>query len=123
MGRYAFFNTGFEYKFWFAIQPSEDILDFGGEPSFVYEGPPSHKWTPFDKKRIEKKMKEIEECFGLEKVSFDLYEKSIDGTNSLYDNLVNMKFGDARFQSKYILACLLYHQLLYKDSLTCTYEL
>jgi hypothetical protein len=30
MGRYAYFSTGIEYKFGFAVQPSEDILAFGG---------------------------------------------------------------------------------------------
>ena len=34
MGRYAFFSTGVEYKFWFAVQPSEDILKFGGTRLF-----------------------------------------------------------------------------------------
>jgi hypothetical protein len=30
MGRYAFFSTGIEYKFAFAIQDSSDIFEFGG---------------------------------------------------------------------------------------------
>jgi hypothetical protein len=30
MGRYVYFSTGIEYKFGFAVQPSEDILAFGG---------------------------------------------------------------------------------------------
>lgn len=30
MGRYAFFSTGVEYKFGFAVQESSDILAFGG---------------------------------------------------------------------------------------------
>lgn len=30
MGRYATFSTGLEYKFWFAVQESTDILEFGG---------------------------------------------------------------------------------------------
>ena len=30
MGRYVFFSTGFEYKFWFGVQSSSDILEFGG---------------------------------------------------------------------------------------------
>ena len=30
MGRYAFFNTGLEYKFKFAIQSSGDMLNFEG---------------------------------------------------------------------------------------------
>ena len=31
MGRYAFFNTEYEYKFAFGVQDSCDILLFGGE--------------------------------------------------------------------------------------------
>jgi len=30
MGRYAYFDTSFEYKFAFAAQPSSDIEEFGG---------------------------------------------------------------------------------------------
>lgn len=122
MGRYAFFNTGFEYKFWFAIQPSDDILAFGGHPNYSYEGPHAHQWTRYDKKIIELQMKEMESSFGLDKISFDLYSANIDGTNELYDNLLNMNFGDSRIQAKYILACILYHQLLYREHISCTYE-
>lgn len=32
MGRWAFFSTGYEYKFWFATQSSADIRLFGGTP-------------------------------------------------------------------------------------------
>lgn len=38
MGRYAFFSTGMEYKFWFAVQNSADILEFGGQ-SRNHRGP------------------------------------------------------------------------------------
>ena len=31
MGRYIYGSEGFEYKFWFACQPSDDILEFGHE--------------------------------------------------------------------------------------------
>lgn len=30
MGRYAYFSTGFQYKFAIGVQPSSDILAFGG---------------------------------------------------------------------------------------------
>lgn len=37
MGRYAIFNTGFEYKFGFAVQCSSDIQFWGGEYKEVKE--------------------------------------------------------------------------------------
>jgi len=37
MGRYAIFNTGFEYKFGFAVQCSSDIQFWGGENKEVRE--------------------------------------------------------------------------------------
>lgn len=56
MGRYV---TGdFEFKFWFAVQPSSDIMEFGGQEM-------DHTirwcWEKDDLPTIKKKIKDIEE--------------------------------------------------------------
>ena len=122
MGRYAFFNTGFEYKFVFALQPSEDILKFGGTPTFVYEGDHKHNWTIVDQKLIENKLRDLEDALGLQPMKFELYEKSSSGTGELRYNLWEMNVKNEGLFATYTLACILYHQLLYKLDLSCTYE-
>jgi hypothetical protein len=122
MGRYAFFNTGFEYKFTFATQPSEDMLKFGGTPKFVYEGDHEHKWTIVDRPRILDRIRDIEITLGLPPLDFDPYEKSLEGTSNLRHDLWDIRTSNAELFTTYILGCILYHQLLYKLDLTCTYE-
>jgi len=101
MGRYAFFNTEFEYKFAFAMQDSSDIKLFGGVGE---EG--LRTWTQDDKIYIYELLKKI--C------DFEAYEKNLDGTYALQHDLTmdyTIKLG-----------CLIYHQLLYTDVLSCTYD-
>ena len=106
MGRYAFFNTGLEYKFKFGSQDSIDITGFGGE--IIEET--THKWTETDKVYI------LEKLDGLT-IDFDKYEKDIYGTYDLEEFLTN------RIHYTYLLGCLIYHQLLYTDELICEYEI
>lgn len=44
MGRYAHFSTGFDYKFTFAVQSSEDITNWGGEAYISYEYSKIAEW-------------------------------------------------------------------------------
>ena len=99
MGRYAFFNTEYEYKFAFGVQDSSDILLFGGEGE---EG--CHTWTQEDKTYILKNLMPI---------NFEKYEKNVHGTYALEADISDhtQKLG-----------CVIYHQLLYIDELTCEYE-
>ena len=122
MGRYAFFNTGFEYKFTFAVQPSEDMLKFGGTPEFVYEGNHKHSWCIVDRNLILGKLRDIEIALGLPTMNLDIYEKNLRGTSTLRYYLWNNVLSEKELYSTYTLGCLLYHQLLYKLDLNCTYE-
>lgn len=134
MGRYAFFNTEFEYKFIFAVQPSEDILKFGGIPDLEDKHSPKHTWTTKDKDLILGRLKDLEESLNLPTHDFERYEKSVKGTwklrEFLYTIEINACFifkGASEEYSKlfatYILGCILYHQLLYTEVLTASYEL
>lgn len=122
MGRYCFFNTGFEYKFAFALQPSEDILKFGGTPTFVYEGDHKHDWTIVDRKNILNKVRDMEDALHISSLNFDLYEKTIHGTSQLRHDLFGLGTENEKLTATYTLGCILYHQLLYKLDLSCTYE-
>jgi len=102
MGRYAFFNTGFEYKFAFAAQASTDIQLFDGVGEYGF-----HTWTQDDKTFI------INLLYKLN-IDFEAYEKNVDGTYALEKDL------DIDYTIK--LGCLIYHQLLYTDELTCIYD-
>jgi len=108
MGRYAHFNTGFEYKFGFGFQNSNDILDFGGEVLHIFnEGYGSIQWTQDDKEFI---LNELQ----LTKEFFDKYEKNSNGTYDLYSSRTD--------DYKKILGCVIYHQLLYTEVLKCNFE-
>jgi len=109
MGRYAFFNTDFEYKFAFGVQPSSDIQEFGGDDTSIREIS-SHNWIQDDKTYI---FNEI----SFFNIDFEQYEKNLDGTHALRNDLY-----DTNIEPKYVLGCLIYHQLLYTNILICHYE-
>lgn len=74
MGRYLTIDGESDYKFWFASQPTSDILDFG------YENPNIHGIIPHDsleeikEKVVEKKKQFIEEF----KISYEEFIAKID---------------------------------------------
>jgi hypothetical protein len=127
MGRYAFFDTGLEYKFRFGVQPSEDIRTFGGLLSYeAYErsGYLTHTWTQEDKSTIEAELKALLEWLGIEPVQFETYEKNLDGTHELIHALYGLYKTDHNEEivARYILGCCIYHQLLYTEALKVNYE-
>ena len=114
MGRYAFFNTDFEYKFVFAQQPSNDILLFGGHVISDYDNESNtmeHTWTSDDKEFIYNEIKEYN-------IDFEKYEKNLNGTHQLCSDLYDI---DINYAIR--LGSLIYHQLLYTPVLTCSYEI
>jgi hypothetical protein len=120
MGRYAFFNTGIEYKFRFAIQPSEDMLDFFG---ISYDGPDEgcliHKWKKTDAILIKEQLDD--ELILSEKIDITKFENNMKGTYDLKYYLGNIS--DISNNHRYILGYLIYHQLQYEDNLSVEYEL
>ena len=110
MGRYAYFSTGFEYKFVFGVQPSTDIALYGKEFEDE-EGEPCHEWTETDIPLLKVHLSSYT-------VDWDLYPKTAEGTDKLLwalrkENLPN----DA------VLGLIIYHQLLYCCPLSVEYEL
>jgi hypothetical protein len=127
MGRYAFFNTEFEYKFWFAIQSSKDITEFYGDfdEETEDEGMFCISWNSTDMERIKKKLERIRTANPiLPEVRWEDFEGSVDGTHDVRDFLYDKdaKGVHETVIAKYILGCLIYHQLLYTPDLTCRFE-
>jgi hypothetical protein len=126
MGRYAFFSTNLEYKFRFGVQDSEDIRRFGGVASYEnYEkGYLTHSWNLSDKETIEAAVKELLNWLGEDPVDFQKYTKTIDGTWKLKSDLYTLYTSEnsEEIVARYILGCLIYHQLLYSETLSADYE-
>jgi hypothetical protein len=126
MGRFATFNTGFEYKFAFGIQPSEDITTFGGEVNDTdddeynsyYSG---HIWREEDKENVLNCLNQFGEGFVLP--HFERYEKSLEGTNEMLSSEPFSYDKDNVYIHRFVLGCLIYHQLLYEPNLSVEYEL
>jgi hypothetical protein len=126
MGRYVFFNTGVEYKFVFALQPSSDIVDFGGSEEGTDGENFFHEWTTLDLPFIRTKLQQLEEYHGFEKPPLDLskYKKSPEGTSKLHLDLDDIKppYGWSELTHQYVLGMLIAHQLSYKSPLEAKYE-
>ncbi len=109
MGRYLYFNTGFQYKFGFGIQNSIDMYDYGNDHG------EDHVWTEYDKNSIVKDLEDYK-ILGYEIPVFENYEKNVHGTWELYcdrikkDGVLNRE--DEQMY-RVLLACVIYHQLLY----------
>ncbi len=125
MGRYAFFNTGLEYKFRFGVQPSADIRMFGGRIcNELYEGLDfHHEWEKKDKIFVLEQLQSLQEWLG-ESVNFEMYEKNVQGTFQLKSDLYDLyeKDHNEELLARYILGCCIYHQLLYMEKLEVAYE-
>uniref|UniRef100_A0A6C0L0B3 Uncharacterized protein n=1 Tax=viral metagenome TaxID=1070528 RepID=A0A6C0L0B3_9ZZZZ len=110
MGRYAFFSTGFEYKFIFGIQSSTDIALYG--KGFIDKNAGScHEWAEADIPLLKEYLEEYV-------VDWNLYTKSTAGTYTLLEAM-----HDRELTHDIVLMCVIYHQLLYSCPLTVQYEL
>ncbi len=128
MGRYAFFNTEFEYKFRFGIQPSEDIRTFGGRICHEkYKGGDfHHEWEKRDMPFILEQLDSLRDWLCIEPIDFERYEKNLEGTQQLSLDLYTLLEGDIKHSEEIVvrfrLGSLIYHQLIYTDTLTVQYE-
>ena len=127
MGRYAFFNTGVEYKFSVAVQDSQDIWEFGGEQDFEgynETGYAHHSWSAEeDAARIVETLKQIEAEEDYPALEFEAFSKDDRGTWELQYHLSGYLSRENAAHCFYELGCILYHQLLYEPELTVRYEI
>lgn len=122
MGRYAFFNTGLEYKFGFGVQESTAIEEFGGQLRILEDNDGEITWTKEDIPLVRVCIKALEDCLGFEEFSVDKYEKSLKGTQNLKSDLYEILDMNEKESYTYILGFLIYHQLLYKSPLVVRFE-
>lgn len=127
MGRYACFNTGFEYKFVFGTQPSEDIQEFYGKAKLDNEdrkldATAKHAWSEVDMPSILTVLRKFEELYDLCPIDFSTFETNVKGTYALYYDTYSVPRTLERIHY-YKLGCLIYHQLQYQPNLTASYEL
>lgn len=123
MGRYCFFNTGFEYKFLFAIQSSYDITMFGGSGHATGERP-YQEWTRKDIPFITVMLSALERNLQIS-VPFqaNTFDSSLKGTWDCSQILrERIKDKDPQLYAQYMLGCLILHQLLYTPELIALYE-
>jgi hypothetical protein len=123
MGRYAFFNTGYEYKFAFAVQGGEDIQQFGGQDvSTSYEL--AHSWSPNDIETIREELRDYEEHYDIKFPKVEDFPKTEKGTwqisNAMYE--LNKKTGNWSTYYTAVLGLLILHQLQYEPDLHAHYE-
>jgi hypothetical protein len=122
MGRYAFFNTDYEYKFVFGSQPSSDIRAFGGWSD--RRGPhlePVQIWEDRDKQYILDRLGDFQREFGYELPDWSVYPQSLEGSWALRDWLNDCnEHNEDRYCFQ--LGCLIYHQLLWTCPLEANYE-
>jgi hypothetical protein len=122
MGRYAFFNTGLEYKFTFGVQPSRHILDFGGTFIGEGEGYYIHTWSQNDSSALLDQLRGLEDLLGLPEVEFEKFSKDLNGTYSIVNAIWEYLDLDSEEHCRYQLGCLIYHQLLYEANLRADFE-
>lgn len=123
MGRSAYFNTGVVYKF--GDQDSEDILKFSGLDITEDEDDDGlrHMWVR--KWNLESARALLQTCSGMQKEpKWDSYEQTQEGSESLLKDLRETLVTGETDASvhRYILGCIIYHQLLYTPVLVAEYE-
>jgi hypothetical protein len=129
MGRYAFFSTGFEYKFGFGFQGSEDMTTFGGEEKSYSDEEQAHSWTEEDKPTVLEELQDILDFHGsdadLQKLIVG-FPANLKGTSELssaiYHQFEKAIVSESLF-FRFCLGCLIYHQLIYEPNLDVQYEL
>lgn len=135
MGKYAQFNTGFEYNFTFGVQSSLDVTLFGGIGEIdhdhlkgVWRWKTNDDIFNFDDDAIVilKRLKDFEEK-GYVIPKFHNYDKTVEGTHDMYvnekfgkDTITKMDMGDL---GEFRIGCLIYHQLLYQPNLSVAFDI
>lgn len=122
MGRYVFFTTGLEYKFTVAVQPSQDIWEFGGSTFKDAHEDPEHRWSVKDLPQIKEQLEDMEKNNGWPEMNWSQFPLSLEGTHAVRRE-IDSYLGYEPNECLYRLGCLIYHQLQYDPHLKATYEL
>lgn len=131
MGRYAYFSTGFDYKFVFALQDSQDILKFGGWLDMKIKEEIETRNVRWSANEDLPYICEHLETFGLPTLDVSKYEKTLEGLHKYDMDLMNVlykEYGLNMFEkgqeerAEYRLGCLIFFQLHMTPALSVEYE-
>jgi hypothetical protein len=120
---YALFSPSkFLYKF-ADIQGSEDICGWKGRGWYGnYE--PEHEWTlEHDAMAIFNQIRDLEESLGFLAANFTSHSFDCQGTTNLLQEIDSFIDLSNKMHCFYRLGCVIYHQLLYNEKLSCMYNL
>lgn len=83
-----------------------------------------HEWDSRDLKAVQELCEENRAYLDIEPIDMETYEKSVEGTQDLRSDLYELyeESYDEEDVARYILGCLIYHQLLYCNPLHVHYE-
>ena len=132
MGRDAFFSTGLERRFTFAVQESSDIRYFGGvnvtTADDLNHGNYRHTWSAErDCKDILITLQSYLVGTSLTVPDFSAFSADLEGTHALRLWLHNREkvycewLGGKKYYA-FELGCVIYHQLKYAPTLEAHYE-
>ena len=123
MGRYAFFNTDYEYKFAFAIQDSEDIQRFGGQDVSTSDEL-AHSWTTEDIETIREELRDYEEHYDIKLPKVEDFPNTLEGTQKIRWAMDELNKNTGNWNTYYsaLLGLLILHQLQYEPNLHAHYE-
>ncbi len=116
MGRYALFSTGFEYKFGFATQESDEITYFGGDLMTLQTGEYHITWdAEFDIDVCKDRVEEYEDMYTYTPFNPADYSGDLKGTEKVR--------ADYRYKHHtYLLGILIWHQLTWCPDLSATFD-
>ena len=125
MGCYAFFNTGLDYTFITGIQQIQDILEFGGKEHIQATEPGVSdmiSWTPRDLPVILQELTALAKELEVSLPNFSGYDCTLGGTYNLKNFLGDSLDLDYILSYRYLLGCIIYHQLLYRPDLSANFR-
>ena len=100
----VYFTTGFEYRL-----GTNYVASFGGEEDGMWDLSEITWQSPAE---VYQKLQEFQDPLP----AFVNFEKTVEGTQALYDSL--QKYGHSKFR----FGCILYHQLVYTPKLKATVQ-
>lgn len=107
MGRYCYFDSGFEYKFWFGIQDSG--FDFLTWCAVDYRPRKNDDNYDFTIMIDDTYLDVLQTCYpGYPLPDFMKYDTTTEGTQQLYDDM-------EKRNADFCLACIVYHIGMYTD--------
>jgi hypothetical protein len=106
------FNTEFLYRF-----GTDGITDFGGKENAIIDVD-EITWNKKDVTIANYNLKKMIEASNIEDPKIDTYESNKQGTIRLVNDLI----ASGKYQNRFIMGCIICHQLKYRVPLVATFS-